>query len=264
MPLRGRGPGTPYRKLQSVRFLLSRDRNAVLRFLGDPDPRLPPRRARLALLRRFLHITHEIRGYHTQAEMVVVAQAILRRRAPVVVECGAAKGSSSAKLGLATAAAGGRLHVFDSFRGIPENAEVHRNLDGRTVRFRKGAFTGRLRSVERTVTRFGAPEITTLTKGWFEDTLPAFAAPRIDVLLLDVDLLSSTETCLRHLFGQLAPDGICFSQDGHLEAIVARLGDPAFWRDEVGVEPPEIEGLGRDKFLVIRPAGRPTAGAPRT
>ena len=254
MPLRGRGPGTPYRKLQSVRFLLTRDRDAVLRFLSDRDPTLPPRRARLALLRRFLHITHEIRGYHTQAEMLEVAQAILRRRAPVVVECGAAKGSSTAKLSLATAAVGGRLLVYDSFKGIPENDEAHRNLDGRPVRFRKGAFTGRLRSVERTVAQLGEPSVTTFTKGWFEDTLPGFEAPRIDVLLLDVDLLSSTETCLRHLFGRLAPDGVCFSQDGHLEAIVARLRDPAFWRDEVGVAPPRIEGLGREKFLTLWPA----------
>ena len=50
---------------------------------------------------------------------------------------------------------------------------------------------------------------------------------------------------------RLRPGGVIFSQDGHLHAIVSLLADPAFWRSEVGVEPPRIRGLGRDKLLAI-------------
>src|SRR5262249_29249115 len=87
-------------------------------------------------------------------------------------------------------------------------------------------------------------------KGWFADTLPDFDEP-VDVVLLDVDLLASTRTCLVHLAPRLRPGGVIFTQDGHLRAIADLLGDPGFWRDEVGVAPPRIGGLGRDKFRAI-------------
>ena len=258
-----RGPGTLYRRLASVRFLLTRDRAQVLGLLAARYPRRISRAERLRLLRAFLHITHRVRGYHSQAELLAVAHEILLRAGQpglTVVECGAAKGSSTAKLSLVTARAGGRLWVYDSFRGIPDNAEEHRNLDGRRVVFRKGAFTGRLGAVRRTVAELGAPEVCTFVKGWFADTLPDLEGP-VDVALLDVDLLSSTRECLRFVYPRLRPGGVLFTQDGHLEAIVALLGDAAFWRDEVGCAPPLIEGLGRDKLLKIP---GPAAGAPRT
>lgn len=248
-----RGPGTLYRRLASVRFLLSRDRAAVLRFLAARYPAGVSRRERLGLLRSFLHITNQVRGYHSQAELLAVAHEILLRAGQpglTVVECGAAKGSSTAKLSLVTARAAGRLLVYDSFKGIPENTEVHQNLDGRRVVFRKGAFTGRLAQVQRTVAELGAPEVCTFVKGWFAETLPGLEGP-VDVALLDVDLLSSTRECLRAIYPRLRPGGVVFTQDGHLQAIVALLGDPKFWRDEVGCPPPRIEGLGRDKLLKI-------------
>src|SRR5262249_56809180 len=104
---------------------------------------------------------------------------------------GRCKGGSPRMATLGTRLGGGRRVVFDSFRGIPPNDEVHRNLWGRPVVFRAGAFRGRLPAVRRTVARFGAPEVCDFRKGWFADTLPALETP-IDVGLLDVDLLSST------------------------------------------------------------------------
>lgn len=214
---------------------------------------------KVALVRAFVHTTNHVRAYHTQTEMLTVASRILERggRRPLtVVEAGAGKGASTAKLSLAVRAAGGGvLHVFDSFRGIPENNEAHVAHDGRPVHFRKGAFTGRLRNVQRTVAQFGAPEVCVYHRGWFAETLPGFDA-QIDVALLDVDLWSSTRECLVHLFPLLAPNGVLFSQDGHLRTIADRLASPAFWRNEVGVEPPRIFGLGDAKLLEI-PATRP-------
>jgi O-methyltransferase len=252
-----RGPGTLYRKAKSLEYWATRDRAAALSFLTSSYPVKLDLPSRLRLLAQLTHITNHVRGYHTQAEMLRVIDRILARADRpdlVVVECGVAKGSSTAKLSLATRAARGRLLAFDSFRGIPPNVELHRHLDGRSVRFHEGAFTGRLASVERVVAEHGAPEHTTLIKGWFADTLAALPAAHVDVALLDVDLLSSTRTCVRALWPKLRRGGVLFTQDGHLEAIVQLLGDPAFWRDEVGVEPPSIPGLGRDKLLeIVRP-----------
>jgi hypothetical protein len=54
---------------------------------------------------------------------------------------------------------------------------------------------------------------------------------------------------------------VLFSQDGHLLATVDLLGHDAFWRDEVGVPPPAIRGLGRAKLVEIAAASfEPPAG----
>jgi O-methyltransferase len=152
--------------------------------------------------------------------------------------------------------------VFDSFRGVPPNAERHVDLRGRPMHFRAGAFRGRLREVQRTVARFGAPEVVEWRKGWFADTLPAFDGS-VDVALVDVDLLASTRTCLAHLVPRLRRDGVLFSQDGHLRATVDLLGDARFWRDDVGVAPPVVLGLGTTKLVELLPAAPAGAGRMR-
>ncbi|HEV7730629.1 MAG TPA: TylF/MycF/NovP-related O-methyltransferase [Candidatus Binatia bacterium] len=249
-----RGTGSLYRRLKSIEFLLTRDRRAAIEFLRASYPVDVSLWRRLDLLRRYIRTTNHIRTYHSQAEMLAVTDRILRlagRPGLTVVECGAGKGGSTAKVSLATRLAGGRLLVFDSFRGIPANDERHTNLYGRPVEFRAGAFRGRLPSVRRTVAEYGALDVCEFHKGWFADTLADFAEP-VDVVLLDVDLLSSTRTCITRLFPRLRSGGSLFTQDGHLAAIIELLGDARFWIDEVGVPPPVIAGLGRQKLLQVR------------
>jgi hypothetical protein len=253
LPSLRRGPGSAYRKLRSIEYLLGRDRRAILRFVVQRYPLQLPLPERLRLIGRFVEITNAVRAYHTQAELLLAADRILARAGRpglTVVEAGAGKGASTAKLSLATRLAGGRLIVFDSFRGIPENDERHQHLDGRPLVFKAGAFTGRLSSVKRTVERYGAIEVCDFRKGLFAETLPAFAGP-VDVALLDVDLLSSTRTCLEQLVPKLRPGGVILTQDGHVRAIVELLADPGFWRG-LGVPAPAIAGLGQDKLLELR------------
>ena len=250
-----RGPGSLYRRLKSLQLLATRDRRAVLSFLTARYPIDLSLRERARLVARFVRTTDAVRCYHTQVEILAVADAVFRlagRPGLTVVEAGAGKGASTAKLSLAAARAGGRLLVYDSFRGIPPNDELHTRLDGSPVVFRAGAFAGRLPSVRRIVERWGAPGSCEFHKGWFEETLPGFDRP-IDVVLLDVDLLASTRTCLVHLFPHVRAGGVVFTQDGHLRAVVELLADARFWREQVGVEPPVIEGLGDRKMLAIRP-----------
>jgi O-methyltransferase len=247
-----------YRRLKSIEYLWRRDRAAVLAFLRADYPVALPFSRRLALVRRFVTTTNHVRAYHSQAQMLTVADRALRlagRAGLTLVECGCGKGASTAKLSLIARLAGGRLVAFDSFQGMPPNRERHEDLLGRRMEFRAGAFRGRLREVERTVARFGAPEVVEYRKGWFAATLPGFDQP-VDVALLDVDLLESTRACLAHLVPRLRPGGVLFSQDGHLRAVVTLLGDERFWREEVGVEPPHVAGLGAEKFLEIRPRVR--------
>lgn len=246
-----RGPGSLYRRYKSLEYLATRDRAAALDLVCAPELSLGLG-ARLRLVTRFVSITNAVRGYHTLAEMLAVARAILARERPSVLEAGSGYGSSTAKLSVATSLAEGRLVVCDSFRGIPPNEERHELLDGRPTAFRAGAFRGRLASVKRVVERHGEPGCCRFVKGWFEDVLPALEPElRLDVVVCDVDLVGSTRTCLRELWPRLRPGGVLFSLDGQLRGTHALLGDPDFWRIEVGDAPPRIDGLGREKLLVL-------------
>lgn len=249
-----RGPGTPLRAAQTLRHLVTRDRADVARFLLADLP--VGRAARARLLVRYLRITNAVRGYHTLGEMLVATDRVLAlagRPGLRVVECGAGSGASTAKLSLAVRAAGGRLDVYDTFRGIPDNDERHHLLDGTPMRFERGAFRGRLGAVRRRLTALGAPEVCELHKGLFADTLAAIEG-HVDVALLDVDLVASTRQCLRALVPRLRPGGCVLSQDGHLRATRELVGDAAFWRDEVGVAPPRVIELAGGKLLELRPA----------
>jgi hypothetical protein len=241
-----RGPGTWYRRAKSIEFALGRDRAAILAFLRADYPIALPLRARLRLVGDFIRITNHVRTYHTQAEMLTVADRILRRAGRpdlTVLEAGAGKGGGTAKLSLVARLAGARLIVCDSFRGMPQNGERHENLSGRRTEFREGAFRGTVAVVRRTVARFGAPERCEFVKGWFAETLPDVRDP-LDVVLLDVDLVESTRTCLRHLFPHIREGGVLFSQDGHLRGTIDLLADRTFWTDDVGVAMPSVVGLG--------------------
>lgn len=253
MRIARRGPGSLYRKWKSIEFLATRDRRATFEFLRD-EKRITFL-ARLELLRRFIATTNAVRGYHTLAEMLTLARAILARPNPIVLEAGCGYGASTAKLSLATRLAGGTLIVCDSFRGIPENDERHESMDGRSLEFRPGAFRGTLTSVRRRVETWGAIDVCRFEKGSFEETLPRLDKP-LDVVVLDVDLSSSTKTCVENLWPRIRPGGVLFSLDGQLRATHQLLADEGFWREEVGCAPPLVQGLGRDKLLVAH-RGRP-------
>ena len=50
---------------------------------------------------------------------------------------------------------------------------------------------------------------------------------------------------------RMRPGGTILSHDGHIEAIATLLQDPEFWRREVGVSPPRVEGAGDRKLVEL-------------
>jgi predicted O-methyltransferase YrrM len=90
---------------------------------------------------------------------------------------------------------GRRLYGFDSFEGLPETWRPE---------FEAGMFStgGRLPQVERNVS---------LIKGWFDETLPRFAAEHpgpVAMLHIDCDLYSSTRCVFDHLGERIGPGAI--------------------------------------------------------
>jgi O-methyltransferase len=211
------------------------------------------RTRRTALVKRILTAHANVQCAHTHAEMARIITrifAIPDDRPGCIVEAGCFKGGSTTKLSIAAAQVGRKLVVFDSFDGIPDNDEPHdQTIFGDQARFDRGAYAGQLAEVTENVRRYGEIDVCEMVQGWFEDTMPAFDEP-IALGFVDVDLASSTRTCLRYLYPRLIPGGVLFSHDGHLPLCIEVLRDVRMWK-EIGGPRPVIDGLGTEKLVSI-------------
>src|ERR1700730_1882351 len=89
--------------------------------------------------------------------------------------------------------------------------------------------------------------------------MPHFSQPVV-AAYLDVDLASSTRTCLKYLWPLLVPGGVLFSQDGHLPLVLEVFDDDAFWRRELKTSKPQIHGFGTSQLIWCGKAASPPGG----
>jgi len=209
---------------------------------------------RLRLVYKCYRVSFSVDCPHMESEILQVMQAIFATNATtkgVIVEAGSFKGGSTAKLSAAAHLSGRKFVVFDSFEGIPEHNEKHtKNIFGGDAYFPPGSYAGSLNEVKTAVKRFGVLPVCEFKKGWFEDTMPAFKEPVI-AAYVDVDLESSTKTCLEYLYPLLVKGGVLFSQDGHLPWVIDLINDKKLWQ-HIGGEKPTIIGLGKKKLVLIK------------
>jgi O-methyltransferase len=103
------------------------------------------------------------------------------------------------------------------------------------------------------VQQYGEISCTSFVKGWFDDTLPGFNE-KLAGVYIDVDLVSSTKTCVKYFYPLLSSGGVMYSQDGHLPLVIEAINDDTFWEKEVGFKKPVIEGLNTSKLLrIVKP-----------
>ncbi len=170
-----------------------------------------------------------------------------------VVECGCFKGGSTANLSLVCALCNRELEVFDSFEGLPEPAEedkTHLLVDaGEVHTYAKGGWAGSFEEVRRNVATGGVAEICHLNKGFFNDSLPGFDKPVI-LAFIDVDLVSSLETCLRYIWPQLQDGCAAFTHEATHREIAAFFFDSEWWRENMQSEAPGLIGAGNGLGLL--------------
>lgn len=112
-------------------------------------------------------------------------------------EFGVWKGTS-ARFMLPLMSANQKLHLFDSFEGLPHDWEEV--VDP----YPKGTF----KLEEDKIPKFDDSRVV-IHKGWFEQTVPAFALAYTTPLAfvhIDCDLYSSTKTVLEHINSLLVPE----------------------------------------------------------
>lgn len=241
--------------LYNILFTLKhwRDLFVCMEFIFDGNLNISLR-DRTRIVKQLYVISFRIECPHTQEEILSYIRTILLLSPDsngVVVEAGCYRGGSTAKFSLAADIAGKELVVFDSFQGLPDHTEQHsKDIFGKKKGFKKGDYRGDLVDVKTNVSKYGKIACCRFVEGWFKDTLLNFREP-VSALYLDVDLASSTRTCLRYLFPLLEPGGVLFSQDGHLPLVVEVFDSRNFWLKEVGCEKPQTIGLGEKKLLKI-------------
>ncbi len=209
---------------------------------------------KISLIFNFYKISYLVDCPHMEGEMVEVIHQIFsisKDKIGVIVEAGAFKGGSTAKISLAAKISGRQFFVFDSFEGIPDHQEKHgKNIFGGDAYFPKGSYFGSLEEVKSSVEKFGDIKSCQFVKGFFDKTMLNFKNPVV-VGYLDVDLASSTKTCLEYLYPLLIKGGALLSQDGHLPWIIELLSDKSFWNKELGIEIPKMYGLAKEKLVII-------------
>jgi O-methyltransferase len=209
---------------------------------------------RVGVLRRLLWASIRVESPHTMDEILSYVMHILRlpkSREGVLVEAGCFKGSSSVKFSIAAKLAGRQLVIFDSFKGIPPNNEDHgTNIFGGEAGFAQGDWAGSINEVKSNIKNYGEIDCCTFVEGYFENSMPSFKT-KVAAAYIDVDLVSSTETCLEYLYPLMEKGGSIFSQDGHLPLVINLLDDATFWKNRIGVSKPQINGLRSSKLVEI-------------
>jgi O-methyltransferase len=136
-----------------------------------------------------------------------------------LVECGTWRGGMSAAIAQYIDSDRHFSVLFDSFEGLPP---ANDEMDGSKAVAWQTELPGESNYNNCAASEGEAREAMALAerpfrieKGWFQETLPRYAAedPRIAVLRLDCDWFDSTIVCLRTLFPHVLPGGLVIIDD---------------------------------------------------
>ncbi|MBI1335782.1 MAG: hypothetical protein GC164_02340 [Phycisphaera sp.] len=205
---------------------------------------------KVLLVWTFLRNTKRVTTASHFLEHLVMATRLLRVPPEVkgcVVECGCYQGGSTTNLSILCEITGRPLHVFDSFKGLPAPSEADRShaLPGPEEEhvYEEGGWAASLETVKRNIAAHGKLEVCTFHEGFFDATLPGFGEPCV-LAFVDVDLVSSLQTCLKNLWLTLVEGSCLFTHEAHHHEIALAFFDRAWWRENLKCEPPGLVGAG--------------------
>jgi O-methyltransferase len=209
----------------------------------DPAYGLTPWRRVLLALRFFWNNTRVTSASSYRAHLVM-AMKLLEVPPTVpgdVVECGCYKGAMTVNLSIICKIVRRRLHVYDSFEGLPP--PTARDFWPANVPFSPGVFKGSLEEVRGNVQRFGVLEVCEFHKGWFKDTLPQHEGD-IALAVVDVDYYSSLYDCVVNLWPHLVEGGFFFIDEYVFIDYCALFYSERFWSTHFHCVPPGLIGAG--------------------
>ena len=179
--------------------------------------------------------------------LIQTVRYISRHKIPGdVVECGVWRGGSMQAVARTLLALGDttrRLHLFDTFEGMPPPSDRDTRIsDERTAaellaeEAREDSLVwavASLEDVQAGMAEAGYPaERVHYVKGKVEDTIPGHAPDQISILRLDTDWYESTKHELEHLYPRLSSGGVVLFDDyGYWEGAREAVDE---WLDATG------------------------------
>jgi O-methyltransferase len=180
---------------------------------------------------------------------IVLARELLKIPPSVagdVIECGTFKGASAASLSLICRLVGRKLWVCDSFAGLPvAEAEIVRNYPHLKVygNYRQGMYSGALLEVRENIRKHGDIERCEFVQGLFAESLGGIPS-KFAFAFVDVDLTSSMQDCIRHIWPKLVDEGFFYTDDSCDMEVVRVWFDETWWRSQLGQGAPGYVGSG--------------------
>lgn len=107
-----------------------------------------------------------------------------------------------------------RVHLFDSFEGIPQAGD--HDTEYLEAGHAAGLSACSIETTQQQMKAWGIPdELLVYHKGWFKDTVWLGVLPQTQIALLrlDGDLYESTKICLEYLYPLVSPGGIVIVDD---------------------------------------------------
>jgi O-methyltransferase len=188
---------------------------------------------RRKLMAKLISIDWFLEHAHKPCEIVPIFMELSNRRGrgDAVVEAGCWKGGTSTKFSIMCDLFGYRLHIFDSFQGVPEWGYAYQATQS---------------TVADNIRRFGEDSVCTFHPGWFKDTLRNQPVPfPVRLVYIDCDTVGGTLDVLSGVVPRLTPDGVIYTQDYHIAAVRRLLHDSSTWTN-LGSGPPKIQPLVRN------------------
>jgi hypothetical protein len=180
---------------------------------------------------------------------VVLAREILKIPPTIsgdVIECGTYKGASAASLSLICRMARRKLWICDSFAGLPvAESDIVRNYPHLKVygRYKQGMYSGALVEVQENIRKHGDIERCEFVPGLFADSLGGIPSKFV-FAFIDVDLTSSMQDCIRHIWPNLINEGFVYTDDSCDMEVVRVWFDESWWRQELKQRAPGYVGSG--------------------
>lgn len=161
-----------------------------------------------------------------------------------IIECGAWKGASTARLSLVAKLVKRRLIVADSFEGLPEDENVVHQYPhvGVYGYYEKGMYSAGLEEVKQNISKFGDISVCDFLVGFFDKSLKKLKSPLV-FAFFDVDLASSMRDCLKYVWPKMTDNSFIYTDDSCDMEIVKVWFDQEFWK-KLKTNPPGYVGSG--------------------
>lgn len=204
---------------------------------------------RIYVLKRFRKIHRSLMCAHSEAELLRIADEILRNKVEgEIIEAGVYKGGSTCKLSIVAKLTGRTLYACDSFQGLPKPSyidKVHLHYNETQEIYHKRDYLGTINEVKKNLENYGEPSVVKLIPGWFNATLPKLKNKKIALVFIDVDLHHSMLTCIENLWPPLQRGCKFFTHEAHHLLTIKAFSDKTWWKKRFGIDPPEFKGAGK-------------------